>query len=119
MHLNHKLFKGVSVQLHDSETAHETAKKLASIASVKRSWPIRMHTFPKYEGVTQVGDISAQNANGIKRRDNVTSPDTFTPHLLTQVDKLHALGITGKGVKIAIVDSGVGTQEPRIVLRMN
>lgn len=33
--------------------------------------------------------------------------DTFTPHVMTQVDMLRADGITGKGVKIAVIDTGV------------
>lgn len=42
-----------------------------------------------------------------KRAVNISVADTFTPHVMTQVDLLRADGITGKGVKIAVVDTGV------------
>ncbi|UNI24947.1 hypothetical protein JDV02_010662 [Purpureocillium takamizusanense] len=105
MHYNYKLFKGLSVQLHDTETAHETQIKLASIASVKNSWPIQIFSAPKLEHPP--GSISAKGVGKLDRRGNSTAPDTFSTHVMTQVDKLHAKGYTGKGVKIAIVDSGV------------
>ncbi|KAJ6444009.1 nuclear pore [Purpureocillium lavendulum] len=103
-HFNHELFKGVSVQLHDTETAHEAAAKLASMASVKNSWPIQMYQRPK---VSKGAVMPKQGVSNVHRRNDSTSPDTYTPHIMTQVDKLHALGYTGKGVKIAIIDDGV------------
>ncbi|GJN68090.1 hypothetical protein PLICBS_002133 [Purpureocillium lilacinum] len=38
----------------------------------------------------------------------------FSPHVMTQVDKLHAKGITGKGVKVAILDTGVDYTNPAL-----
>ncbi|UKZ77555.1 hypothetical protein TrVFT333_005278 [Trichoderma virens FT-333] len=37
---------------------------------------------------------------------------SYAPHVLTQVDKLHAEGYTGKGIRIGIVDSGVDFNHP-------
>ena len=36
-----------------------------------------------------------------------TSPDIFSMHVMTGVDKLHAQGYNGDGVNIAIIDTGV------------
>ncbi|KAF0315725.1 subtilisin-like serine protease pr1c [Colletotrichum asianum] len=41
-------------------------------------------------------------------------PDTYAPHVMTQVDKLRAEGYTGKGIRIGIVDSGVDYTHPAL-----
>lgn len=33
--------------------------------------------------------------------------DTFSPHAMTQVDRLRNQGVVGKGIKVAVVDTGV------------
>lgn len=38
---------------------------------------------------------------------NAYANNTFSPHVMVQADKLHAKGITGKGIKIAVIDTGV------------
>ena len=40
--------------------------------------------------------------------------DSFTPHVMTQVDKLKAENITGKGIKVGIVDTGVDYTHPAL-----
>ncbi|KAG7098361.1 hypothetical protein E1B28_000319 [Marasmius oreades] len=51
----------------------------------------------------------------------ITSPDDFTfppdtesTHALTGVDKLHAQGISGRGIKIGIIDSGIDYTHPAL-----
>ncbi|KAJ7115609.1 subtilisin-like protease [Mycena crocata] len=41
-------------------------------------------------------------------------PDSQSTHLTTGVSKLHAQGITGKGIKIGILDSGVDYNHPSL-----
>lgn len=105
MNLDYQLFKGVSIQFDDLKTAEEEAAKLSSLASVKQVWPNRVYTLPKDE-VVWTGRSGGQDY--IKNVKRQLGNDTFTPHVMTQVDKLRANGITGKGVKIGIIDSGVG-----------
>lgn len=38
---------------------------------------------------------------------NIFSSANYSVHSLTGVDKLHAKGIYGKGVKVAVVDTGI------------
>lgn len=105
MNLDYKLFKGVSIQFRDLKTAEEEAVKLNSLPSVKQVWPNRVYSLPKDE-VVWSGRSGGENfMKNVKRQ---LGNDTFTPHLMTQVDKLHAEGVTGKGIKIGIIDSGVG-----------
>lgn len=42
------------------------------------------------------------------------APDTFAPHVITGVDKLHAEGILGKGIRVAIIDTGVDYLHPAL-----
>ncbi|KAJ7187896.1 subtilisin-like protease [Mycena filopes] len=41
-------------------------------------------------------------------------PDGQSTHISTGVDKLHALGITGKGIKIGILDTGIDYTHPTL-----
>lgn len=44
----------------------------------------------------------------LRRRQGVDEKDVFSTHVQTQIDLLRAEGITGKGIKIAVIDTGVG-----------
>ncbi|KAI1324063.1 peptidase S8/S53 domain-containing protein [Xylariaceae sp. FL0255] len=78
---NSTLFKGAAIQFHDLNSAEDSALKLPDI-------------------------------DGVKAHENAGhSSDTFSPHVMTQVDKLRAKDIVGTnlngtGIKIGIIDSG-------------
>ncbi|KAL7627196.1 hypothetical protein AAE478_003972 [Parahypoxylon ruwenzoriense] len=109
MNLDYSLFKGASIQFHDLKTAEEEAAKLSSLSSVKQVWPNRVYTLPKDEVIW-----TGQSEEYIKNVKRQLGNDTFTPHVMTQVDKLQAKGITGKGIKIGIIDSGVDYTHPAL-----
>lgn len=111
MNLDYKLFRGASIQFHDLATAEEEAIKLDSLPSVKQVWPNRVYSLPKDE-VIWTGRSGGENY--IKNVKRQLGNDTFTPHVMTQVDKLRAQGVTGKGVKIGIIDSGVDYTHPAL-----
>lgn len=73
---------------------------------VKNVWPNRLIPRPDDNVIWTApsGSGSLASRQAIKR---AIQNDTFTPHVMTQVDKLHAKGLTGKDVKIAIIDTGV------------
>lgn len=96
MSFNSELFKGVSIQ-HDVENAEETAARIASKPEIKNVWPVHIYDRPKNE--FQAADV----ASALTKRDQ----DTVAPHIMMGVDKLREKGITGKGIKIAVLDSGV------------
>lgn len=106
------IFKGVSIQFHDKETADQEAAALEELASVKRVWPNRIYDLPKDKVVWTGKSKDAGAANAlIKRQSN---NDTFSPHLMTQVDKLRAKGIIGKGIKIGVIDTGIDYTHPAL-----
>ncbi|KAI8803811.1 peptidase S8/S53 domain-containing protein [Cladochytrium replicatum] len=43
-----------------------------------------------------------------------TAPSDYSPHVMTQVDRLRAEGYAGKGIRISIIDTGVDFQHPAL-----
>ncbi|RKU47717.1 hypothetical protein DL546_000830 [Coniochaeta pulveracea] len=109
MDLDFQLFKGASIQFKDLKNAAERAEQVASMPAVKNLWPVHVYSIPEHT-VHSVGSPSA--AEYRKRAD--AANDTFTPHLMTQVNKLRAEGIDGKGIKIAVVDTGTDYNHPAL-----
>jgi len=103
MDLNYKLFNGASIQFHDEENSTATAEKVAAMPQIKQVWPVRRYHIPEYE-VLWTGE--ATEGDEITKR---AASDTFSPHVMTQVDQLREKGFTGEGIKLAIIDTGVST----------
>ncbi|KAJ6441546.1 subtilisin [Purpureocillium lavendulum] len=115
MHMQYKLFHGASVQLDDLKNADEMAYKMASSAGVKNMWPMQTYSAPR-DRVDWVGTPGMEQAarTGLNARGALgNASDTYSPHVMMQVDKLRAKGITGKGVKVAVVDTGATLETRR------
>jgi subtilisin family serine protease len=109
---NYELFKGVSVQLDDLEKAEEKAMRMAAMPAVKNMWPVQIISRPN-PIVEWIGAPTSDNLPAmLRKRDNET--DTFSPHVMTQVDKLRAEGITGKGISVAVIDTGIDYLHPAL-----
>lgn len=117
MHLaSSALFHGASFQVHNA-SSHDHADLFAAMKAkdqVKAVWPVR--TVRLDVGTPAPHDIPLPASSGVHQRRGVANEtnDTFSPHLMTQIDKLHAKGITGKGFRIAIVDSGIDWHHPAL-----
>ncbi len=112
--LNFKLFNGASIQFHDVPNAAANADAVAAMPVVKTIWPVRLFTLPEHVGTAmpKVAPSAAlpgvKSPSGTKRDANTYSTtDTFSPHLMTQVDLLRKEGVVGSGIKVAVVDTGV------------
>ncbi|KAG5938400.1 hypothetical protein E4U59_003799 [Claviceps monticola] len=66
---------------------------------------------PKVEWIAPKGSTFKQSGLASRAEGEL---DTFSPHVMTQVDKLRAKGITGKGIKVAVVDTGIDYLHPAL-----
>jgi hypothetical protein len=101
------LFKGASIQFKDTKNADEIAAKVAELPTIKRIFPVRRYPVPQHTVHSTgdaVSDLVSKRGKGSKGHKD---KDTFTPHLMTQVNKFRDAGIKGKGIKIGIIDTGV------------
>ncbi|KAL6868592.1 peptidase S8/S53 domain-containing protein [Trichoderma novae-zelandiae] len=116
MSLSYSLFKGASIQLDAVDLdLHHALTKIAALTSVKNVWPVRyfqhLGNGKRSSGKNHIGSFGSLSKHFSRTAaDNDTGG--YAPHVLTQVDKLHAEGFTGRGICIGIVDSGVDYNHP-------
>jgi subtilisin family serine protease len=105
-----RIFNGASFQLelgqHGDDDHLET---LSALPSVKNVWPVREIQLPEHE-VHWTGENPASQGGF----QNARSTTGFAPHVLTQVDRLHKEGFTGKGIKVGILDGGIDWKHPAL-----
>ncbi|KAF5371300.1 hypothetical protein D9758_004263 [Tetrapyrgos nigripes] len=94
------VFVGAALTLVDpaDATALETSPGVKAIRPVKvfpAPRPVKIHVITGLD-------------------DPQIPPDTESTHILTGVDKLHAEGITGAGIKIGILDTGIDYTHPAL-----
>ncbi|KAK3391845.1 peptidase S8/S53 domain-containing protein [Sordaria brevicollis] len=106
--IRHELFKGASFQFKDLDKAEDLANKVAAMSGVKAMYPVRRYSVPEHT----VHSTGSSVQEVVAKRD--TAKDTFTPHLMTQVNKFRDAGITGKGIKVAVIDTGIDYLHPAL-----
>lgn len=115
--LDFELFKGVSIQLNDVNSADEKAKTLASLPAVKNIWPVKLvpRPDPNIEWVATEGLQALVDKSGAS---NIGSRDTAEPissaQRMGQIDKMRAKGYKGRGIKVAVVDTGIDYKHPAL-----
>ncbi|KAI0045501.1 subtilisin-like protease [Auriscalpium vulgare] len=94
------LFVGAAITLNSTSDV----KELENTPGVQAIRPVVLYDAPKpvYSHV-----VSGQG-------DPAVPPESQSTHILTGVDKLHAQGILGAGVKIGIIDTGVDYTHPSL-----
>ncbi|KAI9166406.1 Minor extracellular protease vpr [Paramyrothecium foliicola] len=89
------VFKGLTI-----ETDGLNLDTLTEVSGVEQAWPATFIELAPLEGTRELGQIS-DAAN-------------YSIHSWTGVDKAHAAGIRGQGVKVAVVDTGVDYNHPAL-----
>ncbi|KAF8800231.1 subtilisin-like protease [Phlegmacium glaucopus] len=94
------IFTGVVVALNNPKDAMIIAK----IPGVKAIRPVKIYEQPK--------PVRSHTVTG--PNDPQLPPDTQSTHIMTGVDKLHADGVIGTGIKIGIIDTGIDYNHPAL-----
>ncbi|KAK6853971.1 serine endopeptidase [Apiospora arundinis] len=125
-------FTGSSFNLQCDNSIEQQAvlQAIKNIGVVAKAWPVRevktqRHIpprdrsanhleLPREVGNAALGhrDVATSRSNSNLAIARQSTPDTLSTHVETGVDRLHAEGITGKGIRIAVVDSSFDTSTP-------
>ncbi|KAL1881283.1 hypothetical protein Daus18300_001135 [Diaporthe australafricana] len=117
MNMSFKLFNGASFSITNLTGDTQTASKISVMPAVKRIWPMRLYPAPEVQRLSSPSHHSTQhNFDFVSRSNNAAAAgnNTFSPHVMTQVDRLHDAGYTGEGARIAIIDTGVDYYHPAL-----
>lgn len=120
------LFYGLSIKLTGNSTLDEVNSTLSSIPEVVAVYPNRRVAKPA--PVQSQGNLTWTNLKIDAALNQTWTPIDSGPELpritgtmdtagtlkMADVDKLHALGIKGKGVKIAFIDTGIDYTHPSL-----
>ncbi|EKD18523.1 uncharacterized protein L3040_007454 [Drepanopeziza brunnea f. sp. 'multigermtubi'] len=103
--LTFSLFKGVSFRTSTSDDT--TSDSIAALPGVINIWPVKHFAAP-----APIVEWTGRGLPLNKRADDVNS--AYSPHIMSQVDRLHNEGIYGTGLKIAVIDTGVDYTHPAL-----
>ncbi|EFX03716.1 subtilisin-like protease [Grosmannia clavigera kw1407] len=107
---NPDVFLGLSIQVQDSSNA-STIQQIPGVVNV---WPVRSIPRPAPIGSGVTGTMVSGNSSYHVTAQAGRGADVNHPHIMTGVDRLHALGIKGRGMKIAVMDTGVDYRHPAL-----
>ncbi|KAB5540553.1 peptidase S8/S53 domain-containing protein [Coniochaeta sp. 2T2.1] len=119
--LTYALFTGCSFDLQETASANvqSTINNIATLPTVKQIWPSVRPTTDNPSGGNTRRKRASSVANAAPKTTSLpqarqAANDTWATHVMAQVDRLRAQGITGKGVKVGLVDSGVDFKHPAL-----
>ncbi|APA15397.1 hypothetical protein SS1G_09060 [Sclerotinia sclerotiorum 1980 UF-70] len=109
-------FTGLSISVTQSGTDEELQLQLLEIPGVTGVWPVYEVPRPgTFSNLTNSENTSVDISSLGKRQTKGTTTGNLASALeMGGIDKLHAKGIKGKGIKIGIVDTGVDYRHPAL-----
>lgn len=119
MDLSFRFFSGASFQIKSVGSNSSAAnswdfmRRIQAAPQVRNIWPARI-TRRSVQEDSQVPSAAISTAQHARTKRQSQSERYFSPHVMTQIDKLHAEGVTGKGFRVAIIDSGVDYTHPAL-----
>lgn len=123
---NEALFHGLSVSLKENKTMAEINAMLGDIPEVRGVWPLELipkpGPAPGTGNLTVPGEMNARVASDpqvgpvddTSKLPKIEGADVKSTLRMAGVDKLHEMGIKGKGVKIGVIDTGESSALVRI-----
>lgn len=133
-----ELFYGLSIDVQANDTKATIEAKLKAINGVEKVWPVveyerlapegkrrRCVPRPKSSSTSTVSSTTSLASSTISSATATSTISSVLPKVtgssdvlsfleMSDIDKLHALGIKGKGVKIGIIDTGVDYRHPSL-----
>ena len=111
--LNHELFKGASFSIGHEHDGEIILGLIQSFSIVKQIWPIQVLTRPATPIISPAENrYTPSTAQPVHQKREMQ--DSYGPHIMGGVDKLHNKNFTGKGIYIGIVDTGVDFMHPAL-----
>ncbi|KAI8257843.1 Minor extracellular protease vpr [Colletotrichum sp. SAR 10_77] len=115
------VFYGASVSLDDDADA----EKLRTLPGVENVVPVQQvaHPYRLPENGSPIGSANIGSAASTNGESNfrprsvlprASDVDWNSPHVMTGVDRVHAKGILGEGVRISVIDTGIDWKHPAL-----
>ncbi|KAH8892938.1 subtilisin-like protein, partial [Thozetella sp. PMI_491] len=107
------LFYGLSIQVQSDQEGEDVQAKLESIPGVANVWPVMERCVPR-PTTSSSASATASSTDTLTLPKATGNPDVSSTLRMTDIDKLHAMGIKGKGMKVGIVDTGIDYRHPSL-----
>ncbi|KAF2009282.1 hypothetical protein BU24DRAFT_468257 [Aaosphaeria arxii CBS 175.79] len=110
-----EIFRAASYKIDISTLGDDPLTVLSSIPAIKNIWPVEVVERPDDALAWKGSDLNTAPVSIKKQVGKVAvKGEGFTPHVLTQVDRVHGSNITGRGIKVGIVDDGIDYRHPAL-----
>lgn len=112
-------FRGASIEMTDVETSDQTIEEIRQMPNM-RVYPVTLVPAPDDQvvwtasGAKQSALLQKRQDEGEEAEEEAEEKDEFSTHLQTQVDRLRAEGLTGKGIRVAVIDTGIDYNHPML-----
>lgn len=113
---NSKYFYGIAINAAGDDD--DVIATVSNLPNVKNVWPNRVLPRPTPIGVKPIAGGDSVRVASAEEDTSVVhitgDSDVLSALKMTGVDELHKKNITGQGVKVAVIDSGVDYRHPAL-----